>query len=554
MKDQGHGSHWETVLGEESIVAKLKEIVQDSGVLSRKRTKVDFGAGPEEKDVFTLVCPTSEDSPLDFMTLLAENDGYNELVSAYPFVREGALLNGKITDIEIWNNNVEAVVTMEFGEDREINFFATDYNINKEKYQVGAYCDVRLAAFAYECKVRDTKKLSFQLEGDAAKNFRAKLGKEIREKFGEDEHDESPISFDTSEMTMLLPISEDYRDDYQFLSPVQYVSPFGVLGVRMLQVGIFVDDVDAALVEEISKLEPFGMANPSPSFVVKNLVLKQKKLMGATKEHLKLTVETNNRTIDCVWWSRGDIPLIAGDRLDIAFAPQLNTFNGVTSVQLVLKDIHSDALNEEEISKTKIYDHRKKTNILAQVNDYIKNSKLKICVFVEDKNILESIKPFESIAKCISKRDNVQKSDVLMFFDYPADEDIMQRVMTTVSPDVIHYMNYPKGKYNEELILKLFSGMLRYTCNTLDGDFNIERAASALGVTNDIVEVLLEMFEDAGMIKILQRYDECFKIGFISSVELSKTLHTIKYAEFIELMNTVNDYKHKFMTMNLEKM
>lgn len=245
MKDQGHGSHWETVLGEESIVAKLKEIVQNSGVLSRKRTKVDFGAGPEEKDVFTLVCPTSEDSPLDFMTLLAENDGYNELVSAYPFVREGALLNGKITDIEIWNNNVEAVVTMEFGEDREISFFATDYNINKDKYQVGAYCEVRLASFAYECKVQDTQKLSFQLEGDAAKKFRANLGKEIMEKIGMDEHDESPISFDTSEMTMLRPISEDYKDDYRFVSPVQYVSSFEVLGVRMLQMGIFVDDVDA---------------------------------------------------------------------------------------------------------------------------------------------------------------------------------------------------------------------------------------------------------------------------------------------------------------------
>ena len=37
MKDQGHGSHWETVLGEESIVAKLKEIVQNSGILSKKR-------------------------------------------------------------------------------------------------------------------------------------------------------------------------------------------------------------------------------------------------------------------------------------------------------------------------------------------------------------------------------------------------------------------------------------------------------------------------------------------------------------------------------------
>lgn len=242
MKDQGHGSHWETVLGEESIVAKLKEIVQNSGVLSRKRTKVDFGAGPEEKDVFTLVCPTSEDSPLDFMTLLAENDGYNELVSAYPFVREGALLNGKITDIEIWNNNVEAVVTMEFGEDREISFFATDYNINKAKYQVGAYCEVRLASFAYECKVQDTQKLSFKLEGDAAKNFRSNLGEDIRNELGVKENDESPIQFDASEMTLLLPISDDYKDDYKFLSPVQSVSTFEILGVRMLELGIFVDE------------------------------------------------------------------------------------------------------------------------------------------------------------------------------------------------------------------------------------------------------------------------------------------------------------------------
>ena len=313
-----------------------------------------------------------------------------------------------------------------------------------------------------------------------------------------------------------------------------------------------IDDVDVSLVEAISKLEPFGMANPSPSFVVRNLVLKQKKLMGATKEHLKLTVETKNGTMDCVWWSRGDIPLIAGDRLDIAFAPQLNTFNGVTSVQLILKDVHSEALKEEETSKIKIYDHRKKTNILAQVNDYIKNSNLKISAFVEDKNILESLRPFENIIKNVIRRDNAQKSDVLMFFDYPADDDILQKIMTAVSPDAIHYMNYSKGKYNEEGILKTFSGMIRYTCNTLDGDFNIDRAASALGLTSEIIEVLLEMFEDVGMIKILERADDRFKIDFISTVELSKALHTIKYAEFIELMNTVDDYKHKFMTMDIE--
>ena len=294
------------------------------------------------------------------------------------------------------------------------------------------------------------------------------------------------------------------------------------------------------------------MSNPSPTFVVKNLVLKQKKLMGSTKDHLKLTVETPNGTVDCVWWSRGDIPLIQGDRLDIAFAPQLNTFNGVTSVQLILKDIHSDALVEEETSKQKVYDHRKKTNILAQVNDYIKTSKHSICAFVEDRSIMEMLKPFKNICEHIVNRNTAQKSDVLMFFDYPADDDVMQNLMATVSPDSIHYMNYQKGKYNEELLLKTFSGMIRYTCNTLNGNFNLERAASALGITGDVVETVLEMFEDTGMIKIIERGEDSFNIEFLESVELSKALHTLKYAEFVELMNTVNDYKYKFMTINLE--
>lgn len=312
-----------------------------------------------------------------------------------------------------------------------------------------------------------------------------------------------------------------------------------------------IDEVDCGLVEEISKLEPFGASNPSPTFVVKNLTLKQKKLMGSTKDHLKLIVDTPNGTMDCVWWSRGDVPLIQGDKLDIAFAPQLNTFNGVTSVQLILKDVHSDGLKEEETSKTKIYDQRKKTNILPQVNDYIKTSKLSICAFVEDKLILENLKPFRSICDCIVNRNNAQKADVLMFFDYPADDDVFQNLMSTIAPDAIHYMNYQKIKYNEENILKLFSGMIRYTCNTLDGDFNLSRAAAALGVTNEVIETMLEMFEDAGMIKIQARGEESFKIAFVSSIELSKTLHTIKYAEFIELMNSIYEYKQKFMTKDL---
>ena len=314
-----------------------------------------------------------------------------------------------------------------------------------------------------------------------------------------------------------------------------------------------INDVDISLIEEIARLEPFGMLNPSPVFAVKNQTLKQKKLMGATKDHLKLIIETPTGQADCVWWSRGDIPLVAGDKIDVAFAPQLNNYNGVTSVQLIIKDVHSDALKEEEQSKIKIYDHRKKNNIYAQVNDYIKNSKLGISVFVEDKKIAEQLKPYQEITKCIVNRQTIDKNDVLMFFDYPCCDEVLAHVKQTACASALHYMNYQCYKIDEEGILKTFSGMINYACNKLDGNFVLFNAAKSLGITEEVVEILLEIFQDCGMIKILNREESSYKVEFLAGIEISKALHTAKYAEFIELMNTIRDYKNKFMSLDINE-
>ena len=312
-----------------------------------------------------------------------------------------------------------------------------------------------------------------------------------------------------------------------------------------------VKDIDISLIEEINKLEPFGASNPSPTFAIKNLTLKQKKLMGATKDHLKLIIDTPNGSKDCVWWSRGDVPLIAGDKLDIAFAPQLNVFNGATDIQLIVKDIHAKGLIEEEKSEIKIFDHRKKTNIFAQVDDYIKNSKLGISVFVEDLKIKETLKPYKNIYENIINRQTACKNDVLMFFDYPCNDDIFANIKQTVCATSIHYMNYQCYKIDEEFLLKTFASMIRYCCNNLDGHFALTRGATALGITEEIIETLLETFQEAGMIKISTRNDEHYIIELVTEISLNKTLHTTKYAEFIELINTINEYKNKFMTMDL---
>jgi len=316
------------------------------------------------------------------------------------------------------------------------------------------------------------------------------------------------------------------------------------------------DDVELGLVEVIKQLEPFGSANPQPVFVLRDLTLKQKKLMGSNKEHLRLTLQKDGHSFSAIWWSKGDISLSNGDQVDVAFYPQLNTFNGVTSVQLILKDLHSEALKEiEEIqSGVKIYDHRKKNDIFKQVNDYLKTTKYSTDIFVEDKDILKQLKPYEEISRRVVTRKNISKCETLMFFDYPASKDMFDIIIEKASPDYIHYMNYCVKNNSEDEYLKTISGMIRFVCNNKDGIFNLEDSSSFLGVTNDLIELTLDLLYDSGMIKIDERLETYYKIQFCSGSGCSNFSKLDSYSDFYSLYKNIQEFKVSCQNVDLNSL
>ena len=305
-------------------------------------------------------------------------------------------------------------------------------------------------------------------------------------------------------------------------------------------------DVTENLIKDISRLEPFGASNPSPTFAIKDFKLIQKKLMGSNKEHLRLTVEKDGLQFNAIWWSYGDIGLSPNDTLDIAFAPQLNTFNGKTSIQLIIKDVHSDCIVEPEESKTIIYDNRKKTDILAKVNDYLTTTKLDFYVFAEKQTIIEELKPYQELSKRIVNRHSINMCDGIMFFDYPPSEDIFKEVLEKASAKRIHYMNYNIDNIRKFDYFKTIQGMIKYVCNSKDGKFDLNNSACFLGITNNMVEVLLETFEDCGSIKIAEQTEDYFIIKFIKPISLDVLKHSENYELFnsmlTEICNTRQGY------------
>lgn len=343
-----------------------------------------------------------------------------------------------------------------------------------------------------------------------------------------------------------------------------------ILGDRKLTPSLKIDlevdssEVDIDLISQIDLLQPCGAANPSPVFVMNNLTLVQKKLMGANKNHLKLTVEDSKHNIfDCIWWSKGDISLISGDKLEIAFCPQINTFNGSTTIQLILQDIHSDKLVENEIDITsssctkielKIYDHRKKTNIFSSVEDYVKSSKLNIAIFAEDRVVLEKLKPYKTLSEAVFNRTNSKNVDTIMFFDYPPNQDLLNKIIKSSNAKFLHFMNYEARKTDEKDFLKTFSGMLKFAHKNKDGIFNLEKSAAFLAVAEDTVTLLLEIFEECKMIKILDKKESEYKIEFTSNVEISKALHSALYKDFSKNIKNIEQFKKSILNEKLSNL
>jgi single-stranded-DNA-specific exonuclease len=100
------------------------------------------------------------------------------------------------------------------------------------------------------------------------------------------------------------------------------------------------------LVQELKQFEPFGMGNPRPKFVTRDLILTGEPFVMKEK-HLKLKLsDGNGKQFEAVWWDGVDKSkeqtLKQKSRIELAYTPEANTWNGNTRLQLVVEDLRTD--------------------------------------------------------------------------------------------------------------------------------------------------------------------------------------------------------------------
>ena len=104
----------------------------------------------------------------------------------------------------------------------------------------------------------------------------------------------------------------------------------------------------------LDQLEPFGNGNPPPVLCLTDATIYDLRSIGNGR-HIRFRLRYEDSWFDCVFFSHSleQVHVHDGDRVDVAFQAQINEYNGIQSVQLLITDLRThnpDGLCRELIS------------------------------------------------------------------------------------------------------------------------------------------------------------------------------------------------------------
>lgn len=109
-----------------------------------------------------------------------------------------------------------------------------------------------------------------------------------------------------------------------------------------IEAEIHFEDITPQFFNILRHMEPFGPANPKPVFATRQVINNRyTKRVGKNAEHLKLDVTDRTAAISGIAFGMGDWAeyLQNGHAADICYELDENTFNGTTSIQMMVEDI-----------------------------------------------------------------------------------------------------------------------------------------------------------------------------------------------------------------------
>ncbi len=135
------------------------------------------------------------------------------------------------------------------------------------------------------------------------------------------------------------------------------------------------DDVTLSLAKGFRLLEPYGVGNPVPVFIMRGVSVNEISGISENK-HTKITLGNGKHTLSAMYFSNSpdSLGLYVGDKVDVLFNIDINEWGGRESVQMIIRDIkHAETqrrLFEDEKAR---FDEIKSGAAFSQDEDIMPN-------------------------------------------------------------------------------------------------------------------------------------------------------------------------------------
>ena len=155
-----------------------------------------------------------------------------------------------------------------------------------------------------------------------------------------------------------MSIPNENIDEFRIrLNNVTTLTDEDIIPKVSIDMGLLLSQINYELIDQISLLEPYGKANPKPTFGMKKLKVIEVKILGKNRNALKLKLSDGRLYIEGIYF--GDIDSFENSikdelgeieynkvfngvsnnlYLDIICMPEINEFNGNKKVQLVISN------------------------------------------------------------------------------------------------------------------------------------------------------------------------------------------------------------------------
>lgn len=259
-------------------------------------------------------------------------------------------------------------------------------------------------------------------------------------------------------------------------------------------------DVTIQLIEALKLLAPFGLGNPLPKFLIKDLNTKNARQIGSDNQHLKLVMEdAASNQLDVIGFGFGaEAPEFANDHLSLVGQLTINEWNGNRKPQLMLEDFAVEGFQ--------LFDYRSKRN-----RQGVSFGKQTLCISFQKKPAPEAqrlapmLTVFDTLPALIDLYHDGGFQEIA-FLDCPTEPQIIKEIVDALTVNRIDFVllspedAYVDGVGSRDQYSRLFKLIQQQA--QLDVRYKLKSIADFLKLPEKLLIFMIQVFSELEFVTI----------------------------------------------------